>query len=163
MDTNGQEDGATTWSVADTKNLTIQGEKKSGTLIAKAAGRIDGSNAREFQDALDTFLEGEISAFILDMENLTYISSAGLRVILTRLQEATEVILQVRHLRSLRVHWRGIPDQRLRQDHPDPPHPGRCALRYQQLTASLAPEPIFMPTPSAGTRSVSHASITGHS
>ena len=82
MDTNGQEDGATTWAVADTKNLTIQGEKKSGILIAKAAGRIDGSNAREFQDALETFLEGEVAALILDMENLTYISSAGLRVIL---------------------------------------------------------------------------------
>ena len=92
MDTNGQEDGATTWKVAETKNLTIQGEKKSGTLIAKAAGRIDGSNAREFQDALDTFLEGEISALILDMENLTYISSAGLRVILLvskKLQKAS--------------------------------------------------------------------------
>ena len=82
MDINGQEDGATTWAVADTKNLTIQGEKKSGTLIAKAAGRIDGSNAREFQDALEAFLEGEVAALILDMENLTYISSAGLRVIL---------------------------------------------------------------------------------
>ena len=39
MDTNGQEDGAATWTVADTKNLTIHGEKKSGALIAKAAGR----------------------------------------------------------------------------------------------------------------------------
>ena len=87
MDTNGQEDGATTWAVADTKNLTIQGEKKSGTLIAKAAGRIDGSNAREFQDALETFLEGEVAALILDMENLTYISSAGLRVILLTAQQ----------------------------------------------------------------------------
>ena len=82
MDTTGQEDGATTWAVADTKNLTIQGEKKSGTLIAKAAGRIDGSNAREFQDALETFLEGELNALVLDMEKLSYISSAGLRVIL---------------------------------------------------------------------------------
>ena len=82
MDTNGQEDGATTWTVADTKNLTIHGEKKSGALIAKAAGRIDGSNAREFQDALETFMEGEVAALVLDLEDLSYISSAGLRVIL---------------------------------------------------------------------------------
>ena len=82
MDANGQEGGATTWTVADTKNLTIQGEKKSGALFAKAAGRIDGSNAREFQDALETFLEGEVTALVLDLEKLSYISSAGLRVIL---------------------------------------------------------------------------------
>ena len=82
MVTNEQEGRATTWSVADTKSLTIEGERKSGTLIAKASGRIDGSNAREFQDALETFLKGEASSLILDLENLSYISSAGLRVIL---------------------------------------------------------------------------------
>ena len=82
MVTNEQEGGPTTWSVADTKNLTIEGERKSGTLIAKASGRIDGSNAREFQDALETFLEGEVSSLVLDLEHLSYISSAGLRVIL---------------------------------------------------------------------------------
>ena len=82
MVTNEQEGGATTWEVADTKNLTIDGERKSGTLIARASGRIDGSNAREFQDALETFLEDEVSSLVLDLENLSYISSAGLRVIL---------------------------------------------------------------------------------
>ena len=82
MVTNEQENGATTWTVADTKNLTIEGERSSGTLIAKASGRIDGSNAREFQDALETFLEGEASSLVLDLEHLSYISSAGLRVIL---------------------------------------------------------------------------------
>ena len=82
MVTNEQEGGATTWKVADTKNLTIDGERKSGTLIARASGRIDGSNAREFQDALETFLENEVSSLVLDLENLSYISSAGLRVIL---------------------------------------------------------------------------------
>ena len=82
MVTNEQEDGATTWTVAETKNLTVEGERISGTLIAKASGRIDGSNAREFQDALETLLENEISSLVLDLEHLSYISSAGLRVIL---------------------------------------------------------------------------------
>ena len=76
-----QESGAT-WTVADTKNLTVQGEMKSGILIANTAGRVDGANAREFQDALETLLKDNVSAMILDLENLSYISSAGLRVIL---------------------------------------------------------------------------------
>lgn len=82
MTMNDQENGATTWTVAETKNLTVDGERSSGVLIAKASGRIDGSNAREFQDALETFLEGEVSSLVLDLEELSYISSAGLRVIL---------------------------------------------------------------------------------
>ena len=69
MVTNEQEGGATTWTVAETKNLTVEGERKSGTLIAKASGRIDGSNAREFQDALETFWKDEISSLVLDLEN----------------------------------------------------------------------------------------------
>lgn len=82
MVTNEPEGEATTWTVAETKNLTVEGERKSGTLIAKASGRIDGSNAREFQDSLESFLQGDASSLILDLENLSYISSAGLRVIL---------------------------------------------------------------------------------
>ena len=43
METNSQEDEATTaWTVADTKDFTIQDEQKVGTLVAKAAGRVDG-------------------------------------------------------------------------------------------------------------------------
>lgn len=82
MVANEQDAEATAWTVAETKNLTVEGERKSGTLIAKASGRIDGSNAREFQDALETFLEGDVSSLVLDLEHLSYISSAGLRVIL---------------------------------------------------------------------------------
>ena len=82
MATNEAEDGATAWTVAETKNLTVNGERKEGALIAKAAGRIDGSNAREFQDALETLLEGDIPSLVLNLEGVSYISSAGLRVIL---------------------------------------------------------------------------------
>ena len=77
-----QESGATTWTVADTKNLTVQGERKGDVLIANTAGRVDGANAREFQDALETLLKDNANAMILDLQNLSYISSAGLRVIL---------------------------------------------------------------------------------
>ena len=83
MEANGQGGGAiTSWEVADTKNLTVRGEQKGATLVAKAAGRIDGANAREVQDALETLLDENVTAFVLDLEHLSYISSAGLRVLL---------------------------------------------------------------------------------
>ena len=52
------------------------------TLIAKAGGRIDGVNARDFENALrESIGEGD-GAVIVDLEDLSYISSAGLRAIL---------------------------------------------------------------------------------
>ena len=51
-------------------------------IVVTADGRVDGTNARDFQSALETVIEASDQAVILDMERLTYISSAGLRVIL---------------------------------------------------------------------------------
>ena len=62
--------------------MEVSTERQGDTLIAKAEGRVDGANAREFQAALDAAVNDNERAVILDMENLSYISSAGLRVIL---------------------------------------------------------------------------------
>ena len=83
MQNNGQEGGPSGYrTVTDTKNLTIHGEQKAGTLVAKTEGRVDGANAREFQDALEALMNEDVTAMVLDLENLSYISSAGLRVLL---------------------------------------------------------------------------------
>lgn len=62
--------------------MEIQTEREGGATIARAVGRIDGSNAREFETALHATLGENDDALILDMQSLSYISSAGLRVIL---------------------------------------------------------------------------------
>ena len=62
--------------------MEITAERHGTTLIAKTEGRVDGTNAREFQSALEESLDNSESGVILDMEQLSYISSAGLRVIL---------------------------------------------------------------------------------
>ena len=62
--------------------MQIDTVNESGTLIAKTEGRVDGTNAREFQEALEGVIKDADHSVILDMEQLTYISSAGLRVIL---------------------------------------------------------------------------------
>ena len=62
--------------------MEIQTERSDGTLIAKAEGRIDGVNARDFEEALKAAIQADDGTVVLDLENLSYISSAGLRVIL---------------------------------------------------------------------------------
>ena len=62
--------------------MEIQQERRGDTLIAMTEGRVDGTNARDFQIALEAAINGSETAVILDMEKLSYISSAGLRVIL---------------------------------------------------------------------------------
>ncbi len=57
-------------------------ERDGETLIAKTDGRVDGTNATDFQDALRNAITPDDKAVILDFGELSYISSAGLRVIL---------------------------------------------------------------------------------
>ena len=60
----------------------IKTERQGTVLVAITEDRIDGANAREFQDALQAAISDADSAVVLDLERLAYISSAGLRVIL---------------------------------------------------------------------------------
>ena len=62
--------------------MEISTETRNGTLIAKAEGRIDGSNARDFESAVQSAVRDCEGPVIIDCENLSYISSAGLRAIL---------------------------------------------------------------------------------
>lgn len=62
--------------------MEVHTEREDGALIARVVGRVDGHNAREFESALHATLGQNDRALILDMQSLSYISSAGLRVIL---------------------------------------------------------------------------------
>ncbi len=62
--------------------MQIDIERKKEILIAKVDGRIDGANAREFENTLSDTIREDDRNLILDLEELSYISSAGLRVIL---------------------------------------------------------------------------------
>ena len=64
--------------------MEITTESENGVLIARAEGRIDGANARDFESAVQAAArECECEcAFILDCEELSYLSSAGLRAML---------------------------------------------------------------------------------
>ena len=51
-------------------------------MIAKADGRVDGANALEFHEALEAAIGPDDQTMVLDFGGISYISSAGLRVVL---------------------------------------------------------------------------------
>lgn len=57
-------------------------ERQDDVLSIRVVGRIDGSNAIEFQEAIRTAVTERDRAMIMDCEDLSYISSAGLRAVL---------------------------------------------------------------------------------
>ena len=61
-------------------SISVTWERKDGVLIGMLDGRIDGSNANEFQSALESGIDAEDNTLILDFERVSFISSAGLRV-----------------------------------------------------------------------------------
>ena len=57
-------------------------ERQDGTLVAEVEGRIDGVTAAEFEDTMKSAISEEDAAVIMDLEGVSYVSSAGLRAIL---------------------------------------------------------------------------------
>ena len=62
--------------------MAVETVREGEALIAKAEGRISSVNALKFQEELDAAFVDADRLAILDLEQLSYISSAGLRVIL---------------------------------------------------------------------------------
>lgn len=66
--------------------MVIETRRDSGALVIRAEDRLDLVNAQIFHDELDAAIESSERAVVIDMAGLTYISSAGLRVILQMLR-----------------------------------------------------------------------------
>lgn len=62
--------------------MNLNTERQGDVLCALITGRIDGSNVAEFESSLGSAIEAGDRAVVMDMEQLTYISSAGLRAVL---------------------------------------------------------------------------------
>ena len=60
----------------------IKWSRRAGILIALPIGRIDGSNYLDCQNILESGIDPDENAMILDFAQLGYISSAGLRICL---------------------------------------------------------------------------------
>ena len=66
--------------------MTANMEKNGTTLFITVEGRLDTMSSPELEEQLEPELEG-IENLEIDLENLVYISSAGLRVLLSLLKE----------------------------------------------------------------------------
>lgn len=63
-------------------NIDVKWERKDGFLIARPSGPIDSITASEFQSVLESGIDPEEHALILDCEQISFISSAGIRIFL---------------------------------------------------------------------------------
>jgi anti-anti-sigma factor len=61
-------------------NIDIKWGRKDRILIAMLEGRVDSRNADVFEHLLDLGIDSGDEALILDLEHVTFFSSAGLRV-----------------------------------------------------------------------------------
>ena len=61
--------------------MQINYNKEAEKLTVAPEGRLDTATALEFEKALSELLNG-VSDLVLDMKKITYVSSAGLRVLL---------------------------------------------------------------------------------
>ena len=69
--------------------LNITKKVEGDTLSVTLDGRLDTKTAPQLQNELEPLLDG-ISKLVLDFEKVDYISSAGLRVLLTFQQDLAE-------------------------------------------------------------------------
>ena len=62
--------------------MKVETLSQGNSLILLTEGRVDGTNAVDFQNQMENAIKGNDQPVVLDFENLSYISSAGLRAIL---------------------------------------------------------------------------------
>lgn len=70
--------------------MTINVQKDGEKLTLAPEGRIDTVTSPEFSKAIDDNIEG-VKDLVIDLEKLEYISSAGLRVLLTTQKNMNKV------------------------------------------------------------------------
>ena len=66
--------------------MTVEKITNGDSLTLKVDGRVDTTNAKEFEEIITNSLDG-VKELIMDFDSLEYISSAGLRVMLMAIKK----------------------------------------------------------------------------
>ena len=61
-------------------SLSVKENREGQVLVLSPQGRLDSANTREFQTLVMGHIDGGEESMIVDLSNLDYISSAGIRV-----------------------------------------------------------------------------------
>ena len=67
--------------------MEITQKEENGIVSLAFKGRLDGTNALEAEDTINSILKSENNRLLFDFEFLEYLSSAGLRVVLGAAKE----------------------------------------------------------------------------
>ena len=70
--------------------MTIVEERNSNVLTLKIEGRLDTTTAPTLEKTINDILDG-VTELILDMNQLTYVSSAGLHVLLSTQKKMNKI------------------------------------------------------------------------
>ena len=63
--------------------MATETKQENGALVIRPEGKLDGTNSRAFHAEMDEITQGDDNpTVVLDLENVSYVSSAALRVIL---------------------------------------------------------------------------------
>ncbi len=68
--------------------LEIKSAKAHSVTVVGPAGRIDSTTAQAFEDSVLSVLDAASNSIVIDLSQLEYVSSAGLRVFLTAAKKA---------------------------------------------------------------------------
>jgi anti-sigma B factor antagonist len=67
--------------------MEINQTKVDDVPIVSVSGRIDGTTSKDLETILNELIDQDLSEIVLDLEGVVYISSVGLRVLLSALKK----------------------------------------------------------------------------
>jgi anti-sigma B factor antagonist len=70
--------------------MTISTEKENGRVTLRIEGRLDTTTAPELEKIISE-ISADVQELIMDMSNLVYVSSAGLRVLLSAQKKMNKI------------------------------------------------------------------------
>ena len=69
--------------------MDIHEERKDGFLVLGLEGRLDAVSSKVFEEKVLAVIDGGETRFVIDLSQLSYVSSAGLRVFLVASKRLT--------------------------------------------------------------------------
>lgn len=103
--------------------MKIETQEHKRVVVVTVEGRIDSATASEFEDALNEFTQQGKNNIVLDLSEVDFISSAGLRVLVTARKavksaggdivfaESSDQVLETLEIAGLDVLFEQYPDR----------------------------------------------------